>query len=142
MITIKITFIALAAFFITPYVLPAPSVAILDKVWIASDLIEPQPNYRFTTDGCSGGLSIAWRIIFRGPPSFEHCCIYHDFSYWRGGTVDERSDADAELWRCVAQTDHAGWAWVMWLGVRPGGVPWLPTAWRWGYGWRFPRGYE
>lgn len=32
---------------------------------------------------------------------------------------------------------------VFYSGVRMGGTPWLPTPWRWGYGWDdWPRGYE
>lgn len=28
---------------------------------------------------------------------------------------------------------------LRWLGVRLGGVGFLPTPWRWGYGWKWPR---
>lgn len=32
---------------------------------------------------------------------------------------------------------------IMYLGIRIGGSPWLPTPWRWGYGWDdWPRDYE
>ncbi len=32
---------------------------------------------------------------------------------------------------------------IMYIGVRIGGSPWLPTPWRWGYGWNvWPKGYE
>ncbi len=30
----------------------------------------------------------------------------------------------------------------MLAGVRVGGTPWLPTRFRWAYGWPFLRGYE
>jgi hypothetical protein len=33
-------------------------------------------------------------------------------------------------------------AWIMWTGVRLAGGPYLPVHWRWGYGWRWPRGYS
>jgi hypothetical protein len=32
---------------------------------------------------------------------------------------------------------------LFYAAVRVGGTPWLPTPWRWGYGWdEWPRGYE
>jgi hypothetical protein len=30
----------------------------------------------------------------------------------------------------------------MYRGVRAGGTPYLPTPYRWGYGWRYLRGYK
>jgi hypothetical protein len=130
-----LTFLCLlAAFFTAPYVIPAQRITIPADLLAASDLIEPQPDYRFTSDGCSGGLSLFWRILFRESPSFEHCCVTHDFAYWRGGTSDERERADAVLWRCVTLIGRPTWAWIMWAGVRPGGHPGLPFPWRWGYG--------
>lgn len=30
----------------------------------------------------------------------------------------------------------------MLAGVRVGGTPYLPTMFRWGYGWPYPRGYK
>lgn len=138
----KIAVIALAAFFVAPYVVPSPRVEVPADLLAASDQIEPRPVYRFTSDGCSGGLSIAWRAVFREPPPFEGCCVAHDLAYWRGGTAEQRADADVELWHCVAPTGRPWLAWVMWLGVRPGGSPHLPTAWRWGYGWYYGHGYD
>jgi len=29
----------------------------------------------------------------------------------------------------------------MFTGVRVGGTPYLPTSFRWGYGWPYPRAY-
>jgi hypothetical protein len=32
---------------------------------------------------------------------------------------------------------------LFYAGVRLGGAPWLPTPWRWGYGWEdWPHDYE
>ena len=133
----KIMCLLVAVILIGPYVAPSPRVEIPADLLAASDLIEPQPDYRFMSDGCSGGMSLAWRITFRAPPAWEHCCVVHDFAYWRGGTADDRLAADDQLWSCVNATGHPWWAWVMWAGVRPGGSPLLPTAWRWGYGWHY-----
>jgi hypothetical protein len=30
----------------------------------------------------------------------------------------------------------------MHFGTRLGGHPWVPLAWRWGYGWDWPYGYD
>jgi hypothetical protein len=69
------------------------------------------------------------------------CCIDHDLSYWMGGTSDEREKADRELRDCVARTGQTEIAELMLAGVRAGGTPYLPTTFRWGYGWPWPRGY-
>jgi hypothetical protein len=137
----KIAAVIIAAFFIAPYVVPSPRVEIPADLLAASDQVEPRPVYRFTSDGCSGGLSIGWRAVFGAPPPFEGCCVGHDFWYWRGGTVEQRASADEGLWRCVAATGHPWLAWVMWAGVQPGGSPKLPFPWRWGYGEYYYRPY-
>ena len=64
-------------------------------------------------------------------------------AYWRGGTAEERKSADASLQACVLErTGRQALADQMLGGVRLGGMPWLPTGFRWGYGWGYGRGYE
>jgi hypothetical protein len=71
----------------------------------------------FQTDGCSGGLSIAWATLagrfprfaasYGDHPPWQGCCIEHDRAYWRGETVDGytvRKSADGALRRCVQTT--------------------------------------
>ena len=76
----------------------------------------------FTTDGCSGGLSVGWATIagkierfyaVHGTrPPWESCCIAHDRLYHSGGSkastdresFDARKDADLALKQCVFQT--------------------------------------
>jgi hypothetical protein len=91
-----------------------------------------RPDYLFTTDGCSRWPDGAWTV----------CCIAHDIAYWCGGSALEREDADRELRRCV--NGHASVIGdIVYVGVRIGGLPWLPTPWRWGYGWdRWPQSYQ
>ena len=90
--------------------------------------VPPNP---FTTDGCSVCPDGTW----------QKCCVDHDKWYWCGGSAEDRKTADGELRACVArESENIGR--VMWVGVRLGGVPWLPFPWRWGYGWPWPRGYE
>ncbi len=75
----------------------------------------------FTTDGCSGGLSIGWEYLagrirdfqttHGTQPPWESCCITHDRKYHTGGpretTVEEsfkdRKKADLALKSCVMQ---------------------------------------
>ena len=107
-----------------------------------ADALSPQPDYRFSSDGCSGLMSWVWRTLFGKGPPWEGCCVVHDFAYWRGGTRADRRAADRALRTCVAANGHPLCAFIMWAGVRIGGVPWLPTPYRCGYGWHFPRGYQ
>lgn len=100
------------------------------------------PDFPFTTDGCSGGMTWLWRLVTRRDPPWQDRCIEHDRAYWQGGTVEMRRQADRVLMAGVVTNGHPIWAFAMWAGVRIGGVPWLPLPWRWGYGWRWPRGYE
>ena len=83
------------------------------------------PNFK--SDGCS---------LFPDG-DYRHCCVEHDLTYFKGGTGRERLKADNKLFRCVKNTK--GWwhkliAPVMWAGVRVGGVSFLPTPFRWGFG--------
>jgi hypothetical protein len=99
------------------------------------------PDYPFTTDGCSGGMTALWRLFAGRDPPWNGCCVDHDKLYWPGGTAEERRNADARLRACVTGQGYPTWAWLMWAAVRIGGHPLLPFPWRWGYGWKYPRGY-
>ena len=91
----------------------------------------------FISDGCSAFPD----------GTFEHnklwltCCIQHDFDYWQGGTYQQRFDSDQALKACVAKVGQPEIAALMLAGVRVGGTPYLPTKFRWGYGWSYPRLY-
>jgi hypothetical protein len=69
------------------------------------------------------------------------CCIHHDLAYWRGGTYQQRLEADQALQQCVAKVGEPEIAKLMLTGVRVGGSPYFPTWYRWGYGWSYQRGY-
>lgn len=92
----------------------------------------------FTTDGCS--------LFPDGTPENKQlwlqCCLEHDRSYWLGGTREERRAADKQLKQCVVGLDKKFIAGMMQTGARLGGTPWLPTSFRWGYGWPYGRGYQ
>lgn len=86
----------------------------------------------FESDGCS-------RF-----PDFDvfDCCYAHDERYFFGGSLKERRAADKALYSCVKSRrgkGHKLLAGVMYLGVRLGGLPFLPLPFRWGFGNKFPR---
>jgi hypothetical protein len=90
------------------------------------------PDYLFTTDGCSRWFDDSW----------VSCCVAHDITYWCGGSNEDRAEADQIFKQCINQK-AALMGGMMHLGVRVGGSPWLPTPWRWGYGWKkWPKGYQ
>jgi hypothetical protein len=92
----------------------------------------------FATDGCS----VFPEGTFEQQTLWAHCCIEHDFSYWQGGTYNERLAADQRLEQCVSGAGEPDIAQLMLAGVRVGGSPYFPTSYRWGYGWSYPRGYK
>lgn len=118
-----------------------------------------EPDYPFRSDGCTFSPDGVWR----------QCCDAHDRDYWMGGTREERLASDERLRKCIYETIiDVGWpsnpkSWLgrFWYkhlsprlsehetaslvsqlyyrGVRIGGVGWLPTQFRWGFGWPYPR---
>jgi hypothetical protein len=113
--------------------LPVLGYALLLSACATGGTLQP-----FTTDGCS--------VFPNGLPNHKNlwlkCCIEHDRAYWLGGTYTERKAADKALRACVSQTNEPGIAKIMLRGVRVGGSPYLPTPFRWGYGWPYGRGYN
>ena len=101
-------------------------------VFARADSLQP-----FTSDGCS-------RFPNGTPWQNElwlECCTAHDLAYWKGGSYQERLDADRKLEACVARVGEPEVALLMLAGVRVGGSPFFPTPFRWGYGWPYPRHY-
>lgn len=92
----------------------------------------------FTSDGCSAFPDGTYELR----QLWLSCCVVHDAAYWQGGTYEERVAADLGLQQCVAQVGDSRIAGIMLAGVRVGGTPYLPTRFRWGYGWPYPRGYQ
>ena len=92
----------------------------------------------FESDGCSAfpDGTLEQQELWLG------CCKAHDYAYWKGGSYEERVRADEALKDCVAQVGEPEIAELMLVGVRVGGTPYLPTKFRWGYGWPFFRGYK
>lgn len=99
-------------------------------------------DYPFTTDGCSGGMTWLWKLAFDSDPPWNDKCVEHDKLYWAGGTPKERWQADNKLLNDVTEVGYPIVALLMWIAVRFGGHPLLPFPWRWGYGYKWPRGYD
>ncbi len=92
----------------------------------------------FESDGCSSFPD----GTFEQNDLWLSCCVAHDFTYWKGGTYQDRVAADEDLKACVSAVGEPEIALLMLAGVRIGGSPYLPTTFRWGYGWPFLRGYK
>lgn len=105
----------------------------------ASEEARPNVLMSFTTDGCS---SFPDGVPMIDETRWQQCCIVHDVAYWKGGTYAEREAADQALRSCVAAAQDQPLGDTMYMGVRVGGSPYLPTTWKWGYGWTQPRGYQ
>ncbi len=91
----------------------------------------------FESDGCSAfpdGTTEQNRL-------WLPCCKEHDYAYWKGGTYEERLASDRALKSCVEKVGEPEVALLMLVGVRVGGAPFLPTKFRWGYGWSYPKAY-
>ncbi|MCK4840575.1 MAG: hypothetical protein KAT04_01685 [Methylococcales bacterium] len=93
----------------------------------------------FSSDGCSqfpdGTLTQT--------DLWCECCISHDLAYWQGGSQKQKQQADKTLRDCVLQkTNNKLFANIMYYGVTVGGLPVFPTWYRWGYGWRYGRGFQ
>ena len=100
------------------------------------DIVALKP---FSSDGCS---------LFPDSSTITShdwcdCCLQHDMAYWRGGTAEQREEADQLLRQCVAnKTGNSALATLMYEGVRVGGSPYFNTWYRWAYGWRTDRNYQ
>lgn len=93
----------------------------------------------FSTDGCSLFPDRAPL----GQADWCGCCVAHDLAYWRGGSAAERLESDRVFRECVrAASRSPALAGAMYGAVRAGGVPWLPSPFRWGYGWDYGRLYR
>jgi hypothetical protein len=91
-----------------------------------------KPPLPFPDDGCSCAPD----------GNFRQCCEAHDRAYYQGGSKEQRKQADREFRQCIRDKGHAILDDIYYFGARVGGVPWLPTAWRWGFGYPFKKGHR
>lgn len=93
---------------------------------VSSNASQTMPE-NFKSDGCS----------WFPDGNYRDCCVQHDLAYFKGGSWTKRWQADKKLFQCVAAKrgfQYKILAPLMWSGVRVGGVHWLPTPFRWGFG--------
>lgn len=92
----------------------------------------------FESDGCT--------CVPDGPRSdpdkWHPFCEEHDLAYWKGGTRRDRLNADRKLKAAIKESGHPCISEIYFIGTRFGGTPYLPTPWRWGFGKKYPSGYE
>lgn len=92
----------------------------------------------FTSDGCSmfpDGTHAEKDL-------WSECCMEHDIAYWRGGTEEDREEADERLRECVViKTGDRKLAQTIFNAVQTWGAPIYPSKYRWGYGWQYGRDY-
>jgi len=100
--------------------------------FVHADTLKP-----FTSDGCSAFPD----GTLKQEELWLSCCKKHDFDYWKGGTYQQRLQSDIQLKHCVTNVGEPEIAVLMLSGVRVGGTPYLPTSFRWGYGWSYPKMY-
>jgi hypothetical protein len=93
---------------------------------------DAQPEFPFTTDGCSMAPDGKW----------GECCLAHDVRYWCGGTRDDRLEADRALKACLMEHKGPVVAGFYYLGTRAGGWRRVPFGWRWGYGDPWPAAWS
>lgn len=107
-------------------------------IFVGSQTANANALAPFTSDGCSAFPD----GTFKQEQLWLLCCQRHDFDYWKGGTYQQRLHSDIKLKQCVTQVGEPEIALLMLSGVRVGGTPYLPTSFRWGYGWPYPKGYS
>jgi hypothetical protein len=88
----------------------------------------------FVSDGCP---RLAKMISYPREDHWSLCCVEHDKSYWKGGSLDEKQQADSSFHSCVSERGSADAARLMYYGLRS--VQKSSQVKNWGYGWVIPR---
>ncbi|MEE2671972.1 MAG: hypothetical protein VYA54_09685 [Bdellovibrionota bacterium] len=87
----------------------------------------------FTSDGCS---------MIYDSPAYIDCCKIHDYAYWQGGPEVLKEKADSDFSACVEKgTRSSTLAGLFQRGVEIGGHPQWNRSFRWGYGWKYNKGF-
>jgi len=127
-------FLAVAAVILS--VSATPSVSQLATRGVVTEAERDTPPRPATDDLLpSGKRSDGCTLIPDG--DFRDCCVAHDREYFHGGSPKERRAADERLYMCIRKKEGIGHKFIapfVWFGVRIGGVSFLPTPFRWGFG--------
>ena len=99
------------------------------------------PPFKFTWDGCSGGISALTNLFFTKVDWEDgNGCLKHDYAYWKGGTFTMKRNADNDLYNHIVSLGHSKiYAYIVWFAIAIGGLPFIPAPWRWGYGYPYPQ---
>jgi len=114
-------------------------------VLLAMSIVTPLPAQDVKSERQLPSDYVSDRCSLFPDGDWGHCCVEHDKAYFFGGTKQQRRAADNKLYECVKAKGgrkHQFIAKMMWIGVRVGGVGFLPTPFRWGFGkdWKKPTG--
>jgi hypothetical protein len=114
---------------------PGRSIASSDELDIKAvqNLLKP-----FVSQGCPRFPN---GIEYPNQDKWALCCVQHDVSYWKGGTAEDRAEADKQLRACIIEQNEPNTAGLVYLGVRHADTETHGTTHRWGYGWVINRGY-
>ena len=63
----------------------------------------------------------------------------HDMKYWYGGSLENREQADLDLYQCVKKVAHNSWATLIYRGVKLGHHSPIKNKYNWSWGWVTPR---
>ena len=118
---------------------PYHVIILLSSLYMVSHPLMAEQLSPFKSDGCS--------LFPDGSPNHPQlwfdCCFEHDIAYWQGGNRQQKQQADQALQQCIInKTANRLLAKLMYLGVKIGGSPHLPTSFRWGYGWSYGRDFN
>lgn len=83
----------------------------------------PRVLQSFVSDGCSVPNSL-------NHANWESCCVAHDYAYWKGGTKEEKRQADVKFHRCLKERNATDIEMETWFTA----VYELGDS-RWGSGW-------
>lgn len=72
-----------------------------------------------------------------------HCCSALDLEYWRGGTFIAQREANDAFRSCLGDVYPESYVPIIaYYGLYVVNSPFIPTSWRWGYGWDFGHGFR
>ncbi len=100
-----------------------------ETIYQNAELNKPLPPKEFKSDGCSLWLDSNW----------TECCVQHDLEYWQGGAKEKRKDIDILFKQCLQDKGYIILPNAMYFTVRLLGSSWMPTPFRWGFGWNYPK---
>jgi len=72
-----------------------------------------------------------------------NCCSELDREYWRGGTFIAQREANSAFRTCLGDVYPESYMPIIaYYGLYAVSSPFVPTSWRWGYGWDFGHGFR